>query len=757
MFISTSCSSNSVLQDKEEEILLRIQIGEKYGFINKEGKVVIEPQFDGATITFTNDLCFVREGSKRGFINKKGEYAIELGDSIEWVSPFIKDVAVVEISGNRYNIINKDGSLLFRESKPNKIEINVDNDSVYFYTQISSNKNHTIEPQQLNRWHIYNSNGYKIGESYDEIGKFSEGLCAININGKWGFINKEGKFVIDTLYNEVRSFSPEGLAVVKTNTEEFFINKQGLKEIPTKSIKILTDFHSNRAGIEINGEKFLINREGKKIKKLNIDTIYNFDDKTKLATIINDGKAAKIDTTGNIILQTHYDKLSKFINDLAIVIENDKIGIIDKNGIEIINRNYDSMGRLTYDDYGLSEDIPIIALVNKNKNNNLNSFYFFDMEGNLIGKDIPLEKPFIPNNPSKEDFINFFDSRLSELDPIEGVYFVTVEDYYQNRTNPDIIGLNKSKSDFFAIVKDERNGDFNVYLADGSNHWWVNKFVKIGGTNNYAIVSNELVVNKNENKYSSEGRFTLDDPYKFNFRLEQDHNSSYNFFVTYEFVKDYPQVAEYEKIQKAEWTGSGFAIADGYVVTNYHVTSGAKNIKIKGIGGDLKKSYKAVVVAYDKDNDISILKIIDKNFDGMGTIPYKIGKTMVDVGENIFVLGYPKVDTMGEEIKVTEGIISSSSGFQGNSAMYQISAAVQPGNSGGPLFDDEGTIIGIVCAKHADAENANYAVKIANLFSLINSSNLGIKVADNNVGEKKVSSIVKKVKNYVYLIECNSR
>ena len=227
--------------------------------------------------------------------------------------------------------------------------------------------------------------------------------------------------------------------------------------------------------------------------------------------------------------------------------------------------------------------------------------------------------------------------------------------------------------------------------------------------------------------------------------------------MTYEFEKDYPPVTEYEKIQKAEWTGSGFAIAEGYIATNYHVISGAKSIRIKGIEGNFDKSYKGAVVACDKDNDISILKIVDKTYDGIGTIPYKIGKTMVDVGENIFVLGYPAVDTMGEEIKVTEGIISSSSGFRGNSSMYQISAAVQPGNSGGPLFDDEGTIIGIVCAKHADAENANYAVKISNLFSLINSSNLGIRVADNNVNEKKVSSIVKKVKNYVYLIECNGR
>ena len=112
---------------------------------------------------------------------------------------------------------------------------------------------------------------------------------------------------------------------------------------------------------------------------------------------------------------------------------------------------------------------------------------------------------------------------------------------------------------------------------------------------------------------------------------------------------------------------------------------------------------------------------------------------------------------MGDEIKLTEGIISSSTGYKGNNALYQISAAVQPGNSGGPLFNENGVVIGIVCAKHSDAENANYAVKISYLYSLLNSSDLGIKLPDNNVNEKKLSNIVKKVKDYVYLIECTSK
>jgi len=276
---------------------------------------------------------------------------------------------------------------------------------------------------------------------------------------------------------------------------------------------------------------------------------------------------------------------------------------------------------------------------------------------------------------------------------------------------------------------------------------------KINQMANYAIMK----IDK-DNDYSSEGRVTIDDPTQFDFRLETGRNNYYNFFVTYEFVKDYPPTSEYEKVLKAEWTGSGFAISDGYIVTNYHVTSGAKNIRVKGIKGDMKESYTGYVVASDKDHDISIIKIVDKDFDSFGTIPYSIGKAAVDMGDDVFVLGYPMTSTMGEGVKLTEGIISSTSGYKGDDSMYQISAAVQPGNSGGPLFNSDGAVIGIVCGKHAEAENANYAVKVSYLYSLVSSSNLGIDISGNNhVNGKSLSTKVKKIRDYVYFIECSSK
>ena len=175
------------------------------------------------------------------------------------------------------------------------------------------------------------------------------------------------------------------------------------------------------------------------------------------------------------------------------------------------------------------------------------------------------------------------------------------------------------------------------------------------------------------------------------------------------------------------------------------------------MNGDLEEYYRGYLVASDRNHDLAIIKIVDKRFDGFDDIPYCLGKSVPEVGNDIFVLGYPMTETMGKEIKLTNGIISAASGYKGDQSMYQISAAVQPGSSGGPLFDNDGNVIGIVCAKHSDAENANYAIKVSYLLSLINSSDLGAKLPkSSNVDSKSISKIVKQVQPFVYMIECST-
>lgn len=722
-----ACSSVPKKEDSSSA-LLRVKIGDKYGFINEKGEILIEPQFDNAYFYFSDDVCFATLDGRKGLINKDGVFIIELPDSVAWSYNFTKGKTTATFNNGSQNILDKNGNFIF-DQQYKSIVVDKDEDNVLYY----------IVQRFDNKWIIANEDGTFIGEPCDSVLHFNQGLCPVKFNGKWGYMNNNGELTIDTIFDVAKVFSLDGLARVKKDNVDFYINKKGETVISVD--EAVTGFDCNRAAVRIDNKLYLIDTKQQQICSIDADEIYGFNAKDSLATIIRNGKAIKIDTMGNEKLSTSFENIGPFVNGIAAVVKNDKYGIINKSGEVIIPVKYDN---IFFPEIEGSER-NVIVLVNKD------GIIYYDATGNLIGKDMGLPDAIIPSNPTKEDFVKYFDARLSDLSPLEGIFYVTVKNYYEDRDNTNRNGLNDSKSKFYAVIKSPEEEEYWAYVADGSGQHWVNKFVRIGETNNYAIVK----IDK-ENDYSSEGSMILDNPNSFGFRLERGHNNGYNFFVTYDFVRDYPTTSEIEKMQQAEWTGSGFAIADGYIVTNYHVTSGAKRIRVRGINGDIDKAYKAVVVASDKDHDLSIIRIVDKDFDSLGEIPYSLGKSIVDVGDEIFVLGYPMVDSMGTDIKLTEGTISSSSGFQGDKSMYQISAAVQPGNSGGPLFNEEGSVIGVVCGKHSEAENANYAIKISYLYSLLNTSQLGLNLPENKIKGGKLSKKVKEVRDFVYLIECNA-
>lgn len=221
------------------------------------------------------------------------------------------------------------------------------------------------------------------------------------------------------------------------------------------------------------------------------------------------------------------------------------------------------------------------------------------------------------------------------------------------------------------------------------------------------------------------------------------------------YVKMYPTANDNLKPKGASGTGTGVAIAsNGLIVTNYHVIAGASTIKVKGINGDFSKSYIAKVLTFDEKNDLAIIKIDDVSFSTLGTPPFCIKSVTSEVGSDIFVLGYPLTATMGDEIKLTNGIISAKSGFQGDITSYQMTAAIQPGNSGAPLFDKNGYLIGVVNSKHIGAESVGYAIKSSYLKNLIESLTPTPKLTTQNllIG-KPLTEQVKLIKKFVYIIE----
>ena len=215
-----------------------------------------------------------------------------------------------------------------------------------------------------------------------------------------------------------------------------------------------------------------------------------------------------------------------------------------------------------------------------------------------------------------------------------------------------------------------------------------------------------------------------------------------------------------EAKRKAGWSGSGFALAQGHIVTNYHVIENAKTILVKGIKGDFVTEYRASVVATDKINDIAIIKISDDRFKGFGTIPYKIKRGMSDVGESVWALGYPMVGVMGDEVKFTDGKISARTGIQGDMSVYQISVPIQPGNSGGPLFDNNGNIVGITSSglnrEAFNSENVNYAIKTSYLYNLVESSlSSSVMPQGNAMQGQALTEKIKLAKKFVFIIECS--
>lgn len=225
------------------------------------------------------------------------------------------------------------------------------------------------------------------------------------------------------------------------------------------------------------------------------------------------------------------------------------------------------------------------------------------------------------------------------------------------------------------------------------------------------------------------------------------------------YLKMYPTGSGSISSGSPKSSGTGFAISsNGYIVTNYHVIENAKSIEVKGINGNFTRKLSAKVVVSDEKNDLAVIKIEDSRFTTLGTIPYNFRKGVADVGENIFVLGYPLTTTMGEEVKLTNGIVSSRTGFKGDITLYQISAPVQPGNSGGPLFDKNGNLLGVINAKHSYAENAGYAIKVSYLISLMDLLPVTINQPSvNSLNGKSLTEQVKIASNFTYIIVINDK
>lgn len=210
-----------------------------------------------------------------------------------------------------------------------------------------------------------------------------------------------------------------------------------------------------------------------------------------------------------------------------------------------------------------------------------------------------------------------------------------------------------------------------------------------------------------------------------------------------------------EKSDPDAWKGNGsgfFLNPNGYIATNYHVVDGTTALQANFTRNGKTESYPATVVVTDPQNDLAIIKIDDKSFQGDGTLPYGLLTRTKDTGSEVFAMGYPMASVMGSEVKFTDGKISSKSGIGGDVRVYQITVPIQPGNSGGPLFDMNGNVVGITSSSlnkdYFQSENVNYAIKASYLKNLMEACPEAIVMDEKVETPVSSSSLTDRIKQY---------
>ncbi len=198
--------------------------------------------------------------------------------------------------------------------------------------------------------------------------------------------------------------------------------------------------------------------------------------------------------------------------------------------------------------------------------------------------------------------------------------------------------------------------------------------------------------------------------------------------------------------------GTSFLVdSKGYLVTSAHVVQDASKIFVQNNKG---ADFRANIVYKDLEKDLAILRIEDQDFKSPASLPYSIGRSSTDIAEPIFTLGYPK-----DEIVYGEGYLSAKTGLKGDTMAYQISISANPGNSGGPVLNKNGEVIGILNARQTTADGVVFAIKSKNIFRVVDElkkkdSSQHIKLSTNSAlkGMDRVQQ-VKKIEDCIYMVK----
>jgi hypothetical protein len=314
------------------------------------------------------------------------------------------------------------------------------------------------------------------------------------------------------------------------------------------------------------------------------------------------------------------------------------------------------------------------------------------------------------------------------------------------------------------------NGDFNgqgsLTLANGQTYVGNFKDDDANGQGSLTLANGDTYVGEfKDNNFNGQGTFTFGpnsewsgDKYVGEFKNDKQHGQGTYFFADgtvetglwesgeFQGAVTSPEVVENVNPDETREvaSGTGFYVSDdGHIITNHHVIDGCMDIKVQSQG----ELIPTIRLAEDKQNDLALLKISQEPryvFALSNDSPYPL--------QEIVVAGFPFGDRYSSTLKFTKGIVSSLAGLGDNYSEIQIDAALQQGNSGGPIIDEYGNVVAVAVAK-LDAkymfenfgiipENTNFGVKASAARNLLEANRVDLKASSNEIISKRdLSSI----------------
>lgn len=203
-------------------------------------------------------------------------------------------------------------------------------------------------------------------------------------------------------------------------------------------------------------------------------------------------------------------------------------------------------------------------------------------------------------------------------------------------------------------------------------------------------------------------------------------------------------------------TGTGFAVAAGAVITNHHVVERCVRIFVRDAGGRMRP---AQIRGNDAERDLALLRV-----DGQTAPPLAFRANAVRRGEGVVTYGFPLAGLLSSGPTLTTGEVSALTGLGDNPRQFQISAPVQQGNSGGPLLDRQGNVIGVIVSKLNAAriaqrtgdipQNVNFAVRGTEAMEFLRSHGVTPEQRDSAAGERPVAEVGEQAHPSTVFIRC---